>query len=159
MPKGFNAKLVGKDGISLGEWQKMGVKRVSGGAFPRQGDKAVLKQPAGAGGPSFLVLKNFYVIKRYNNSDFYALAVGHLADRIAGGGEFAGKWPRGYDPLNETERKQVQQILAKLGFYEGEIDGAIGSGSKASILAYQASAGMEPDGNPSKELLKKLKKH
>ena len=53
----------------------------------------------------------------------------------------------------------MQQILAKLGFYEGEIDGAIGSGSKASILAYQASAGMEPDGNPSKELLKKLKKH
>jgi membrane-bound lytic murein transglycosylase B len=159
LPKGFNAKLVGKDGISLGEWQKMGVRKISGGAFPRPGDKAVLKQPAGAQGASFLVLKNFYVIKRYNNSDFYALAVGHLADRIAGGGEFTGKWPRGYDPLNETERKQVQQILAKLGFYEGEIDGAIGSGSKASILAYQASAGITPDGNPSKELLKKLKKH
>ena len=62
------------------------------------------------------MLKNFYVIKRYNNSDFYALAVGHLADRIAGGGEFARtKWPRGYDPLNETERKQVQQSLAEHG--------------------------------------------
>ena len=91
LPKGFNSKLVGKDGVSLGEWQKMGVKRVSGGAFPRQGDKAVLKQPAGAGGPSFLVTKNFYVIKRYNNSDFYALAVGHLADRIAGGGRVRGQ--------------------------------------------------------------------
>lgn len=157
LPKGFNRKLVGKDGVTVGEWQKMGVKRASGAAFPRAGDKAVLKQPGGAGGPAFLVLKNFYVIKRYNNSDFYALAVGHLADRIAGGGEFIGKWPRGYEPLDETERKQVQQILARLGFYDGEIDGAIGSGSKASIMAYQASAGLTQDGHPSKELLKNLK--
>ncbi|HSO47377.1 MAG TPA: lytic murein transglycosylase [Rhizobiaceae bacterium] len=157
LPKGFNRKLVDKDGVTIGEWQKMGVKRASGAAFPRAGDKAVLKQPGGANGAAFLVLKNFYVIKRYNNSDFYALAVGHLADRIAGGKEFIGAWPRGYEPLNETERKQVQQILSKLGYYEGEIDGAIGSGSKASIMAYQASAGLTPDGHPSKELLKRLK--
>ena len=91
LPKGFNSKLVGKDGVSLGEWQKMGVKRVSGGAFPRQGDKAVLKQPAGAGGPSFLVTKNFYVIKRYNNSDFYALAVGHFLPTGSRAGRVRGQ--------------------------------------------------------------------
>ncbi|MCU0789943.1 MAG: lytic murein transglycosylase, partial [Nitratireductor sp.] len=74
LPRGFNRKLIGKDGVTIGEWQKMGVKRASGTAFPRAGDRAVLKQPGGASGPAFLVLKNFYVIKRYNNSDFYALA-------------------------------------------------------------------------------------
>jgi len=157
LPKGFDASLEGKDGISVKKWQALGVRRANGAAFPRAADKAVLKMPAGKGAPAFLVLKNFYVIKRYNNSDFYAFAVGHLADRISGAGEIAGKWPRGYDPLNETERKQVQQILSRLGFYEGEIDGAIGSGSKASIMAFQSSVGMEPDGNPSKTLLRKLK--
>jgi len=157
LPKGFNMKLEGKDGITLNEWQAMGLRRANGATFPRGTEEAVLKMPAGRGAPAFLVLKNFYVIKRYNNSDFYALAVGHLADRIAGGKEFIGKWPRGYDPLDEAGRKQVQQILSRLGFYEGEIDGAIGSGSKASIMAYQASIGMEPDGFASKELLKKLK--
>ena len=64
---------------------------------------------------------------------------------------------RGAPEMFPPFAKQVQQILTRLGFYEGEIDGAIGSGSKASIMAFQSSVGMEPDGNPSKTLLKKLK--
>jgi membrane-bound lytic murein transglycosylase B len=159
LPKGFNAKLEGKDGITLNEWQAMGLRRANGAPFPRGAEEAVLKMPAGRGAPAFLVLKNFYVIKRYNNSDFYALAVGHLADRIGGGGEIKGKWPRGYDPLNEAERKEVQLILTRLGLYSGEIDGAIGSGSKESILAYQAKVGMKPDGYASKALLARLKQN
>lgn len=157
LPKGVAAKYAGKDGISVAEWQALGVVRANGAKFPRPADKAVLKLPAGNAGPAFLVLKNFYVIKRYNNSDFYAFAVGHLSDRIGGAGEFVKSWPRGYDPLNEAERKEVQQILTRKGFYSGEIDGAIGSGSKESILAFQSSVGMTPDGFPSKALLAKLK--
>lgn len=158
LPKAIGAKMANKDGIAIAQWQEMGVVRANGAKFPRQADKAVLKLPAGAGGPAFLVLKNFYVIKRYNNSDFYAFAVGHLADRINGGGDFSKAWPRGYDPLNEAERMEVQTILTRLGYYSGEVDGAIGSGSKESILAYQAGAGMTPDGFASKALLAKLKK-
>ncbi len=157
LPKGVGAKYAGKDGISVAEWQALGVVRANGAKFPRPADKAVLKMPAGNAGPAFLVLKNFYVIKRYNNSDFYAFAVGHLSDRIGGAGDFVKSWPRGYDPLNEAERKEVQQILTRKGFYSGEIDGAIGSGSKQSILAFQSSVGMTPDGFPSKALLAKLK--
>ncbi len=157
LPKGVGAKYAGKDGISIAEWQALGVVRANGAKFPRPGDKAVLKLPAGNAGPAFLVLKNFYVIKRYNNSDFYAFAVGHLSDRIGGAGDFVKSWPRGYDPLNEAERKEVQQILTRRGFYSGEIDGAIGSGSKESILAFQSSVGMTPDGFASKALLAKLK--
>lgn len=157
LPSGFDTKLAGKDGITLGKWQSMGVRRVNGKGFPRSGDRAVLKLPSGKSGPAFLVLKNFYVIKRYNNADSYALAVGHLADRIAGFGPIVTQWPRGYLPLDEAGRMEVQKILKRLGYYEGEIDGAIGSGSRAAIKQWQSKNGQEPNGFPSKKLLASLR--
>ena len=156
LPKGFDTSLAGRDGITIARWAALGVRRVNDARFPRPADKAVLKFPGGKAGPAFLVLKNFYVVKRYNNSDFYALAVGHLGDRIAGYGEFAQAWPRGYEPLDETGRKQVQKHLARLGYYEGEIDGAIGSGSREAILSFQKRVGLSEDGYASKALLSKL---
>lgn len=158
LPAGFNTKLAGKDGITLAKWQSMGVRRVNGGGFPRGGDKAVLKLLAGKNGPAFLMLKNFYIIKRYNNADSYALAVGHLADRIAGYGAFSKNWPRGYVPLNEAGRMEVQTILKRLGYYDGEIDGAIGSGSREAIEKWQRASGRKPDSRPSKKLLSSLRK-
>lgn len=157
LPAGFDRSLANKDGIRLSRWARLGVKRVSGGSFPRPGDEAVLKLFAGKDGPAFLMLRNFYVIKRYNNADAYALAVGHLADRIAGFGPIRQPWPRGYIPLNEEERKEVQRRLQTLGFYEGEIDGAIGSGSRAAIEAFQGSRGIKTDGFASKRLLTTLR--
>ncbi len=158
LPPGFNTKLAGKDGITLAKWQSMGVRRVNGSGFPRGSDRAVLKLLSGKNGPAFLMLKNFYVIKRYNNADSYALAVGHLADRIAGYGPFAKAWPRGYVPLNEAGRMEVQRILKRLGYYDGEIDGAIGSGSRAAIENWQRASGLKPDSRPSQKLLASLRK-
>ncbi|WP_062016858.1 lytic murein transglycosylase [Aureimonas sp. AU4] len=153
------AGSLGKGNRSIAEWQKLGVRRVAGRAFPSGAETARLFQPAGPNGPSFLLTKNFSVIKRYNNADKYALAVGHLADRIAGGGDFAGSWPRGYEPLSMTERYEVQQRLTQHGLYDGKIDGKIGSGSKVAITAYQRRAGVEEDGNASKALLDLLRRH
>ena len=158
LPPGFDTSLAGKDGITIGKWQSLGVRRVNGKAFPRSQDRAVLKLLSGREGPAFLMLRNFYVIKRYNNADSYALAVGHLADRIAGYDPIVKPWPRGYVPLDEAGRKEVQTILKRLGFYDGEIDGAIGSGSRAAIKAWQAKNGMESDGHPSEALLARLRK-
>ena len=89
LPAGFNSRLA-EDGKSrkISEWMRLGVTRVAGRQFPRSGDKAVLVTPAGANGPAFLMLRNHFVIKRYNNSTAYSLAVGHLADRLMGGGDF-----------------------------------------------------------------------
>jgi membrane-bound lytic murein transglycosylase B len=157
LPQNFDTKLAGKDGITLGRWHAMGVRRINGMAFPRPGDRAVLKLLAGQDGPAFLVLRNFYVIKRYNNADSYALAVGHLADRIAGSGPIVQAWPRGYMPLDEAERMELQVILKRLGYYSGDIDGAIGSGSRSAIKRWQAANGLDPDGYASKKLLEKLK--
>jgi len=158
LPKRFKAEKQTNKSRTIGQWRKLGIKRIGGKPFPRSKDKAVLKFPGGIKGPAFLMLKNFFVLKRYNNADKYALAVGHLADRIRGGEGFIQPWPRGYTPLSESEARILQKQLARLGFYEGEIDGNIGSGSRAAILASQKKFGIKSDGYASKELLVKLKK-
>ena len=158
LPRGFNYKLANKNGYKISDFKKIGVRRANGKPFPRNSDKAVLKLLGGKSGPAFLMLKNFYVLKRYNNANKYALGVGHLADRIQGGGPFVQKWPRGYKSLSEIERKEVQIKLAKLGFYDGDIDGNIGSGSRKAIKNWQIKLGHKPDGFPSRDVLDKLRK-
>lgn len=138
---------------SVGEWAKLGFRRASGKDFPSSGQKANLLLPAGPNGPAFLMTKNFFVLKSYNNADKYALAVGQLADRIGGFGPMAQDWPRGYTPLSMKERAELQQHLTSHGLYDGKIDGKIGSGSKGAIMSYQKRVGVEADGNASKALL------
>jgi membrane-bound lytic murein transglycosylase B len=144
--------------LSLEKWAALGVKRANGKEFPRGSDKAVLKVPDGHPGPAFLMLKNFYVIKRYNNADKYALAVGLLADEIAGYGGLVHDWNRPFVKLTFEERQELQQRLTSYGYYDGKIDGRIGTASRAAIMAYQARAGLTQDGHPSKEVLTSLRK-
>ncbi|WP_298257167.1 lytic murein transglycosylase [uncultured Litoreibacter sp.] len=109
-----------------------------------------------AGGPRFSVGQNFKAIKRYNNSDNYALGVGHLSDRLAGGGPL--KTPFGPDKYGLTikDRKRLQERLTAKGFDTGGADGVLGPKSKAAIGAYQQSIGLEATGTPSPALLARL---
>ena len=141
---------------TLGSWAERGVRRISGQDYPRAGDKATLYLPNGRNGPAFLLLRNFTVIKRYNNSNSYALAVGHLADRLRGGGPFVGQWPEHEKPLNQGERERLQLLLTMAGHYDGDIDGNIGSGSRQAIRDYQRQAGLTPNGVETRDLLKQL---
>ena len=143
---------------TLSQWAKLGFKRPNGKGFVRPGEKAVLKMPAGASGPAFLMIRNFFILKRYNNSDTYALTVGLLADRIAGYGGVLQKWPRPKGVLSMDERRELQVHLQALGYYSGEIDGNIGSGSQLAIKAFQSQTGLTPDGVPSQKLLKTLRR-
>jgi membrane-bound lytic murein transglycosylase B len=142
--------------MSISKWQTLGVSRANGKAFPRGGDMAELKVPDGRGGPAFLVLKNFGVIKRYNNADKYALAVGLLGDAI-GGGQLVGDWKRPFTKLSFEQKIELQKRLANKGVYDGEYDGKIGSGTRKAIIAWQAAAGLEQDGHPSLEVLNTLR--
>ena len=144
---------------SLAQWQSLGFKRPSGAGFAHAGDAANLLQPAGSAGPAFLMTKNFYVLKNYNNADKYALAVGLLADQIGGYAGLYQDWPRGYKPLSMSERYELQKHLASRGLYDGKIDGKIGSGSTSAIMSLQGKAGMAQDGNASKALLDFLRKN
>ncbi len=107
-------------------------------------------------GPKFAVFKNFSVLKRYNNSDSYALGVGHLADRIAGGGPLKASFGPDADGLTLADRKALQRRLTSAGYDTGGADGVIGSKSEAAISAYQRSVGLPVTGRPSMELLRRL---
>ena len=117
------------------------------------GGSIIQPQP---GGPRFAVTGNFRAIKRYNNSDLYAIGVGHLADRIGGAGPLRGSFPPDANGLTKADRIRLQQRLSARGFDTGGADGVLGPKSRAAISAYQASIGMEATGVPSPALLRSL---
>ncbi|WP_419729508.1 lytic murein transglycosylase [Lichenicola sp.] len=68
---------------SLARWDAAGVRRSDGGRFSQPGVEGALLLPDGAGGDAFMIYGNFNVIRRYNPSDFYALAVGLIGNAAA----------------------------------------------------------------------------
>lgn len=158
VPPGFDYRLADRSRqMTVRQWERLGIRRVKGKEFPRPGDRAVLLVPAGARGPGFLMLENFRVIMKYNPAEVYALAIGHLADRLRGGDPFVQSWPREERALSREERLELQQRLASLGFDVGDTDGRLGARTRAAVRAYQARAGMTADGFPSSAVLNRLR--
>jgi membrane-bound lytic murein transglycosylase B len=158
LPKGFDPKKVSESTQrTLGEWQKLGIVRVNGEPHPRFSDKATLFAPEGTRGPSFLLLNNFRSLLRYNVAKSYALAVGHLADRLRGSGPFVQPWPTDENRLSQEQRMELQQHLIARGILEGEPDGIIGRGTLEALKNYQRSNGLQVDGFPTLTLLKRLR--
>lgn len=127
-----------------------------GGEAGAPGTPAGRKLQPQAGGPVFSVTSNFDVIKRYNNSDSYAIGVGHLADRIAGGGPLRASFPPDRYGLTKEDRILLQKRLTARGFDTGGADGVLGPKSRAAISAYQSSRGLAVTGDPSPALLNSL---
>jgi peptidoglycan lytic transglycosylase B len=159
LPKGFNPKKISERTLrSLGEWQKIGIRRVNGEPFPRLGDKAGLYAPAGSDGPAFLVLNNFRSILRYNNATSYALGVGHLSDRLKGYGPFVKPWPTDENHLSLDQRIELQKLLMTKGLLVGDADGVIGPATLEAVKTFQRGMGMPVDGFPSRTILEMLRK-
>jgi peptidoglycan lytic transglycosylase B len=158
LPPNFDFLLADRSKqMTLHQWQALGVARAGGQALPRPSDRAYLLVPAGARGPAFLMLQNFRVIMKYNPAEAYALAIGHLADRLRGGGPLLQAWPREERPLTVTERYELQQLLGQRGFDVGEPDGRIGPRTRIAIRNFQAASGQVPDGFPSSGVLARLR--
>jgi hypothetical protein len=157
LPQGFNYMLAdGTKPMTIAQWKRLGVTRASG-QFPRGNEKAYLLAPAGAEGPSFLMLQNFRVIMKYNPAEAYALAIGHFADRLRGGAPFVQPWPRQERALSLAERLELQQMLASRGFYRGTPDGQVGSQTRQALRDFQASIGVPADGFASADMLERLR--
>jgi membrane-bound lytic murein transglycosylase B len=143
--------------MSLREWERHGIKRANGRPFPRPDERAFLLVPAGVQGPGFLMLSNFNVIMKYNPAEAYALAIGHLADRLRGGGAFVQEWPRYERVLSRVERLELQQLLSRHGYDVGEPDGLLGVRTRTAIRDFQAKNGRIPDGFASAGVLDQLR--
>jgi lytic murein transglycosylase len=158
LPAGFNYLLADRSKqMTIAQWEGLGVKRAGDKPFPRPSEKAFLLLPAGARGPAFLMLQNFRVIMKYNPAEAYALAIGHLADRLRGGGPFVQAWPRDERALSMSERFEMQQLLARRGYDVGEPDGLLGPRTRIAIRNFQAANGQIPDGFASSVVLDRLR--
>jgi hypothetical protein len=158
LPEQFNFMLADRTHtMTMQEWRRAGITRAGGKPFPRLEDRAYLLLPAGAQGPGFLMLQNFRVIMKYNPSEAYALAIGHLADRMRGGEPFLQPWPRYERVLTRDERYELQALLAGHGFDVGEPDGQFGGRTRAALRQFQIASGLAPDGFASAAILDRLR--
>ncbi len=154
VPAAVSCTLEGPDqGRPIADFAKAGVTRVSGRPFPAGEMRATghLLMPAGRFGPAFVATPNFYVIKEYNNSDLYALFIGHLADRMGGAGAFSGEW-RKVSGLTRGDVARLQEKLVARGYDVGRPDGLAGFKTRRSIGAFQEKAGQASTCWPTKEL-------
>ena len=153
VPQDFDWKPVDLD---LAQWRRLGFARADGQALPVSG-AASLFLPEGAAGPAFLITENWEVIRQYNTSDAYALAVALLAERIGGASGLRRGWPKGYVSMSLTDRSRAQKLLVAKGLYSGATDGKIGRGTRNAVHEFQLSAGMLPaDGLLTPTVLKRL---
>jgi membrane-bound lytic murein transglycosylase B len=157
LPEGFP---YGRSGLrsraAVSDWAELGVRRADGRPLPAADLSGAVLVPMGHRGPKFLVYPNFEVILDWNRSQSYALAVGHLADRIAGGGPLAAELPEVETPLSRAHIERLQRRLAQLGFDPGPVDGLVGPGTRAALRSWQSSVGRIADGYPDPSTLAAL---
>ncbi|MEX0407603.1 lytic murein transglycosylase [Aquibium sp. LZ166] len=160
VPSNVSCALEGPDrGRKISEWAAMGIERVSGRPFPEHEmrGEGYLMMPAGRHGPAFLVTPNFYVLKDYNESDVYALFVGHAADRIVYGDKgFSGSWDK-VGGLDRSDVAALQRGLESLGHDVGGADGLAGFKTRRSIGDWQAQNGLKQTCFPDASLVKRLR--
>jgi lytic murein transglycosylase len=160
LPENVSCAFEGPDqGKSGAEWAALGVARADGKPLAPKDLKAenLLLLPSGRYGPVFLATPNFYVIKSYNISDLYALFIGHVADRIAGGkAGFAAPW-RPIDKMLRSDIGRMQKALQAKGYDIGNADGLPGFKTRRSIGDFQSKNGLAETCYPGNELAGQVK--
>jgi membrane-bound lytic murein transglycosylase B len=159
LPSGFDYALADGTMRTIADWNQRGVRRIDGLDWPgtEWGLQAQLFLPAGANGPALMLYHNFGVIRRYNNSDRYALVVALLARAFEGRGGLVADWPRAAGSLNREEILELQTLLNGLGHSSGNPDGLFGSATRAAVRSYQAAQSLPADGFPTTALLNRVR--
>lgn len=155
----FDYELTGRNNTrSVSEWAALGVRNADGEVLPATDMKGSILVPAGHRGPAFLVYDNFAVIMKWNRSESYALSVGLLADRIAGGGALRQPPPADQQALSRAEVESLQLALNQRGYDAGDADGVIGPATRDAVRAFQKEAGQVSDGYPDRNVLDALQR-
>jgi len=158
VPAAVSCALEGPDqGKPMAEWARLGVRRVDGRPLPSAGNRPVfLLMPAGRLGPAFIATANFYVLKQYNNSDLYALYVGHLADRFADDRPLQGPWAA-IGHFSRGDIKALQDRLVAQGYEVGGADGLVGYQTRIAIGRWQERHGLPATCMPDAALMARLR--
>ena len=139
------------------QWAQWGITLPNGKALPKDDMPASLHLPMGRNGPAFLVYANFHVFLKWNQSLNYATTAAYLATRLEGAPQLSkGRAP--VEPFGMAEARELQRLLSRAGFYDGEADGILGAGSRAAVRAAQIRLGLPADSYPSAELVERLKR-
>ncbi len=155
VPPGYAGPSGRRDKATLDTWSRRGVVRADGAAVGG-GGQAGLLLPAGPTGPAFLTFPNFDAIFSYNHAESYALAIAHLADRIAGYPALRTPWPTDDPGLSRAERRRLQERLNAAGFDAGVVDGRIGPQSRAAIRAAEERLGLPVTGRAGRRVFDAL---
>jgi membrane-bound lytic murein transglycosylase B len=155
VPHGFDYRM---SRGTFADWARRGLKRADGGRLADTG-AAILFFPSGAAGPAFLVTENFVVLKRFNNSDAYALAVAELSDRLRGLGPIRRSWPTDDFQPSRGERVALQRRLSGLGYKVEDFNGHLDFDLRDAVRDLQQKFGMLPDGYPGSAFLSRLGVH
>lgn len=157
LPDNFDFGLSGTSvRKTVNEWRELGVRQVNGSLLPVSELEGSVVLPAGADGPAFLTYNNYRTTMVWNRSTFYALSVGHLADRLTGGIPIQNM-PANEQALSRDNVFELQGLLNLKGFDAGEADGILGSRTRAAIREYQGRQGLPMDGYASYPILQALR--
>ena len=156
VPAGFDYRL---SRGTFSEWAQRGFARADGRALLTDDAAAILFFPSGASGPAFLVTNNFIVLKRFNDSDAYALAAGVLSDLLRGLPPVRASWPADDFQPSRDERIALQRRLASLGYRIAEFQGHFDFDLRDAVRDQQRRFGMIPDGYPSRAFLDRVGVH
>jgi membrane-bound lytic murein transglycosylase B len=159
LPENFHYQIASlKNKKTISEWKKLGVKDITGEELPESNVKSALVLPVGHRGPVFLVYKNFHTILNWNRSILYAVAVGHLSDRILGLDKFKTKVIV-EQRLNKKNVLFIQEVLNSLGFDSGEPDGVAGPKTRQAVREYQQVNNLPADGYVGYNLFQRLQQN
>jgi len=158
LPENFDYSLGGREQKrKLAEWVRLGVADAYGGDLPPLDIEAAVLVPAGHRGPAFLVYDNFDVIMRWNRSEYYAISVGRMADRIAGSVPLTREAGTDSEPIAREEVRLLQEELVMLGYDAGEADGIFGPATRRALSLFQGARGMIADGHLDQEALQAVR--
>jgi len=156
LPDNLDLDMASATNRSGRQWASLGVTQADGTPLPDPEMLGNLILPQGRWGPAFIVHRNFYVVMDWNNSLHYALAVNHLADRLAGLPRLSLGRDADNRPMRREQALELQKRLTHLGFDPGVADGIIGGQTRAAVRAYQRKQGMPADGYASLGVLERL---
>lgn len=158
LPDNFDYTQSGPDSTkTVTQWNSMGVTKSNGSPLGNSEMEGSILLPAGASGPAFLGYNNFRTTRKWNRPIFYAISVGHLADRFVGGGAIAHMPEVEERALSSDEVTELQEILNSMDIDAGTPDGRIGPLTRQAVRTYQEQHDLRSDAYASFELLTALR--